>query len=127
MFPGLGGMDPRKMKMMMRQLGIKSEDLAANSVIFELEGSRLVIENPQVTVIDMGGQKTYTVVGKAREEKTAGESGEAAESGTGEEGIPESDVEMVAGQAKVSAKKARKALEETGGDIAEAIEKLSGK
>ncbi len=115
MFPGLGGMDPKKMKAMMHQLGIKSEDISATRVIFELEGgSRLIVDNPQVSAVDLGGQKTYTVMGKAREESGGANS------------IPDSDVEMVAEQAKVSKEKAKQALEETGGDIAEAIEKLSG-
>ena len=112
MFPGMGGMDPRKMKAMMRQLGIKSEDIEAKRVVFELAGGgRLIVDSPQVSAVDLGGQKTYTVMGKAREE-------------AGEIGIPESDIEMVAGQAKVSKEKAKAALEETKGDIAEAIEKL---
>ncbi len=109
MFPGMGGMDPRRMKMMMKQLGIKSEDINAKKVIFEMEGGKLVIENPQVTAMEIQGQKTYTVVGKAVKEDA---------------GIPESDVKMVAEQAGVSEKEARKALEETNGDIAEAIGKL---
>lgn len=114
MFPGLGGMDPRQMKMMMRQLGIKSEDIAAKRVIFELVdgGKRLVVENPQVTAMDMQGQKIYSVVGKAVEEK-------------GEPEIPEDDVAMVAEQAGVPKEKALQALKETKGDIAEAIQKLS--
>ena len=112
LFPDMGNMDPRRMKAMMKQFGIKTEDISAKRVVFELEGGkRLVIENPQVSVVDMGGQKTYTVMGEAREEKR-------------EVGIPDSDVDMVAEQAKVSKEKARKALEETKGDIAEAIEKL---
>jgi len=109
MFPGMGGMDPRKMKMMMKQLGIKSEDIDAKRVIFELENGKLVIDNPQVSAIDMQGQKTYTVMGEAKEE--AG-------------GVPEEDVKMVAEQAGVSEKEAKKALEEADGDIAEAISKL---
>ena len=119
MFPGLGGMDPRKMKQMMRQLGIKSEDIDAERVIIELkDSSKLIFENPQVSAIDLGGQKTYTIIGKPKEEGGSGGTDAAG-------GIPESDVEMVAGQAKVSKEKARKALEETGGDIAEAIQKLA--
>ncbi len=108
MFPGMGGLDPRKMKMMMKQLGIKSEEIDAKRVIFELENGKLIIDNPQVSAIDMQGQKTYTVVGNAREEK----------------GVPSEDVKMVAEQAKVSEKEATKALEENDGDIAEAISKL---
>ncbi len=115
-------MDPRKMKAMMRQLGIKTEEVPAKKVIFELDGKRIVVENPQVTAMDVQGQKTYTVIGNAMEEQGDSEAG-SADSGAG---ILESDVEMVAGQAKVSKEKARKALEETKGDIAEAIEKLGG-
>src|SRR3989344_6523675 len=107
MFPGMGGMDPRRMKMMMKQMGIKQEDINATRVIFELENGKIIIENPTVSAIEMQGQKTYTVTGNAVEEKT----------------IPEEDVKMVAEQAKVSEKNARKALEESDGDIAEAISK----
>jgi len=109
MFPGMGGMDPRKMKMMMKQLGIKSEDIDAKRVIFELENGKLVIDNPQVSAIDMQGQKTYTVMGEARKESA---------------GIPEEDIKMVCEQAGVSEEEAKKALEEADGDIAEAISKL---
>ena len=109
MFPGMGGMDPRKMKMMMKQLGIKNEELNVKKVIFELEDKKLIIDDPQVSAIDMQGQKTYTVIGNAREE--AGE-------------LPEEDIKMVAEQTNVSEKEAKKALEENDGDIAEAINKL---
>ena len=111
MFPGLGGMDPRQMKAMMRQFGIKSEDINAKKVTIEAEGKKIIIENPQVTVIFLQGKKTYTIMGDEKEEALATE-------------IPDSDIEMVAEQAKTSKEKARKALEETKGDIAEAIEKL---
>jgi len=108
MFPGLGGMDPRKMKMMMKQMGIKSDDVPATRVIFEVDGGRIIIEDPQVTAMDIQGQKTFTVMGKITEE----------------ESIPEEDIKMVAEQAEVSEEEARKALEEAKGDIAEAISKL---
>jgi len=107
MFPG--GMDPKKMKGMMKQFGIKTEDIDAKKVIFELDGKKMVIENPQVTAMTVQGQKTYTVMGDVKEEGA---------------GVPEEDVKMVADQAGVSEKEAKKALEEVGGDIAEAITKL---
>jgi len=107
MFPG--GMNPKNMQRMMKQLGIKSEEIAAKKVIFELEKGRMVIEDPQVTAIDMQGQKTYTVMGTAKEESG---------------GVPAEDVKMVAEQANVSEETAEKALEESKGDIAEAITKL---
>lgn len=123
-------MDPRRMKAMLRQFGIKSEDINAKRVIFELESGKLVIENPQVTAMDIQGKKTYTVMGEAKDSlhDGAGDSDsveeETSDAEEGAQEIPESDVEMVAEKAKATKAKARKALEETGGDIAEAIEKL---
>ena len=109
MFPGMGGMDPRRMKMLMKQMGIKNEDINAKRVIFELEaGKKLIIENPSVSTIEMQGQKTYTVTGTAKEETS----------------LPEEDVKMVSEQTGASEKEARAALEQSEGDIAEAISKL---
>ena len=107
MMPG-AGMDPRQMKAMMKQLGIKQEELNAKRVVFELESGNLVIDSPHVTALDMQGKKTYTVMGEAREETP----------------LPEEDVKMVSEQANVSEEKARKALEESNGDLAEAIASL---
>ncbi len=107
MFPG--GMNPRQMQQMMRQLGIKSEELDVKRVIFQMESKDLIIDNPNVTAVNMQGKKTYTVMGEAREEQA---------------GFPDEDVKMVMGQAGVKKKEAEKALEESNGDIAEAIMKL---
>lgn len=109
MFPGLGKINPKQMQGMMRQFGIKTEELKAKRVIFELEDKRLIIEEPNVTATIMQGQKIYNVVGKEREEKA---------------GMPAEDIKMVAEQANCSEQQAKKALEETNGDIAEAILKL---
>ncbi len=112
MMPGLGGMNPKQMQKIMKQMGIKNEEIPAKKVIFELEGgTTLVIDEPNVTTIEMQGQKTYTVTGEAREEK---------------KGIPEEDIEMVMKQASVDKKKAEAALKKNDGDIAEAILELKG-
>ncbi|MFH1225206.1 MAG: nascent polypeptide-associated complex protein [Candidatus Diapherotrites archaeon] len=111
MFPGMRNINPGQMNKMMQSLGIKSETIEAKRVIFEMEGKRLIIDEPNVSAIDMQGQKTYTVMGKAREEQA---------------GVPDEDVEMVAQSAGVGKEKAKKALEETKGDIAEAINSLKG-
>lgn len=112
MLPGLGGMNPKQMQGLMKQFGIKSTDLKAKRAIFELEdGKRLVIEGPSITLVDAQGQKIYTVIGEAKEEK-------------GEEGIPEEDIKLVAEKTGASKEKARKALEKANGDIAEAIAEL---
>jgi len=109
MIPGLGNMNPKQMQGMMKQLGIKTEELNAKRVIFELEdGSKLIIEEPNVNVMNTQGQKIYSVVGKAVEEK----------------GISEDDLKMVIEQSGAEKEDAEKALKETNGDIAEAIMKL---
>ncbi len=106
MFPGMRNINPAQMNKMMQSLGIKSETIEAKRVIFEMEGKNIIIDEPNVSAIDMQGQKTYTVMGKVREE---------------EAGLPEEDIEMVAESAGVNKEKAKKALGETKGDIAEAI------
>ncbi|MBM3282209.1 MAG: nascent polypeptide-associated complex protein [Candidatus Diapherotrites archaeon] len=113
MIPGLGNMNPAQMKAMMRQLGIKSEDLDVKMVTIELtDGTKLIFDSPQVNAVDMKGNKTYTITGDAREERAT---------------IPaftDDDVDMVAEQANVSNEDARKALEENDGDLAAAISAL---
>ncbi len=112
MFPGLGGMNPAQMKGMMKQLGIKSDELDAQKVTIELSnGKTIIFNNPQVTVVEMKNAKSYTI------------SGEAIES-EGHEGISAEDIELVKAQTDCSEEDARAALEESNGDIAEAIASL---
>ncbi len=110
MFPGV---NPKQMEQMMRQMGIKSEEVKAKRVIIEKEGERIIIEEPQITKIVMQGEASYQIGGKERVEDAGGS-------------ISEEDVKMVAEQAGVSEENAKKALEENNGDIAEAIMKLKG-
>ena len=106
---GLGGMDPKKMQAMMKQLGIKSEEVDAERVVIEKSDGKIVIENPNVTKVNMQGQDSWQITGEAHEE---------------EEGIKEEDIKLVAEKAGKSEEEAKKALEEANGDIAEAIMKL---
>jgi len=102
-------MDPKNMAKMMKQMGIKSEELEATKVTIELkEGGRLVVFEPQVVQIEMQGQKSFQISGKVQEEQDAGED----------------DIRMVQEAAGVSREEAMNALRETGGDIAEAIIRL---
>jgi nascent polypeptide-associated complex subunit alpha len=104
-----GGMDPKKMQALMKQMGIQSEELSAKNVIIETEDSKLIIEEPQVTKITMQGQTSFQISGSVRkEEKSA-----------------EDDIKMVMEQTGCSEEKAKEALEKSGGDIAEAIVALS--
>jgi nascent polypeptide-associated complex subunit alpha len=98
------------MQQLMQQMGIKSEELSAKSVVIETEDSKLIIDNPQVTRITMQGQTSFQIAGEVRKE----------------EGISQEDVKMVTQQAEVPEEQAAEALKESGGDIAAAILKLKG-
>ncbi|VVB76215.1 Nascent polypeptide-associated complex protein [uncultured archaeon] len=107
MFPG--GVNPKQMNQMMKQFGIKNQEVDAKEVVITLNnGNKIIFDAPQIQCIEMRGEKTYTIAGATREVG----------------GLPEEDIEMVAEQANVSKEEAKKALAESNGDIAEAILKL---
>ncbi|GAB6878273.1 nascent polypeptide-associated complex protein [Halorubrum gandharaense] len=123
-------MNPRKMKQMMKQMGIDVEELDADRVVIETGDGDLVFEAPQVTQMDAQGQQTYQIVGEPEKVADAGAGGAAAaveggEGGdAGDTGIPDDDVAIVAERAGVPESAAREALEATDGDLAAAIERL---
>ncbi len=104
-----GGMDPKKMQALMQQMGIKSEEIEASSVVIETSSGRIIIDQPQVVQITMQGQKSFQINGVVRKEEKSSEE----------------DVKMVMEQAGCTEDEARAALEKSGGDIAEAIVTLS--
>jgi nascent polypeptide-associated complex subunit alpha len=105
-----GGLDPKKMKAMMKQMGINQDDVPANRVIIEQDGKKIVIDNPVVQKITMQGQTNFQISGDIREEAM---------------GVSEEDIKLVMEKTGAAKDKAKKALEEANGDIAEAIVKLS--
>ena len=105
------GMDPRKMAQAMKAMGIKQTQISADEVVIKAGDKEIVVTNPQVMQIEMQGNKTFQVMGDISE-RSAGPS--------------EEDVKMVAEQASVGEDKAREALQNSGGDIAEAIMALKG-
>lgn len=115
-----GRMNPRQMQQMMKRLGINVREIEnVEEIIIRTDTKEYIFENAEVTVMDAQGQKTYQISGRPRivdriekvEEK--------------EEGIPEEDINLVAEQTGKSKEQAKKALEDTKGDIAEAIMKLT--
>jgi len=101
--------DPRQMKRMMQQMGIKSEEVPAKRVIIEKEDEKIVIENPAVTSIEQGGIKSYQISGGTVEVVP---------------NIPEDDVKLVAEQTGASNEECETTLVACKGDVAEAIMKL---
>ena len=116
--PGMGRMNPRMMKKLQKQLQNSTEDIDATEVIIRTKDKEIYFSNPSVTSMNMMGQESYQIVGEPQERGLGG--GEETAS------IPEEDIELVASQAGVSNEEAKEALEECGGEPAEAIIKLMG-
>ncbi|AHG03246.1 NagC family transcriptional regulator [Halobacterium sp. DL1] len=128
MFGG-GGMNPRKMKQMMEQMGIDVDEIDATEVVIKrADGTEIVFSDPDVTKMDARGQETYQIIGEPSEREGAAD---AAELESGDEdaseddaGIPQGDVDIVSQRTGASEDEAREALEATDGDLAAAIDRL---
>ena len=105
-------LSPREVRRLMQKMGMEVEPLeGVKEVVFKLEGRSLVVKDPQVSVVRMAGQSIYQVLGEAVE----------VVEGVEELEVSEEDVQLVASQAGVSLEEARRALKESGGDLARAI------
>lgn len=117
MLPG-AGMNPKQLKQMqrsMKKMGMDMKDVkGVTEVVLKFKDKEILIKNPKVNLMDFMGQKTYQISGKTKERKLETELE-----------IPDDDVEMVSNQAGVTKEEALQALKETGGDLAEAIMRLS--
>jgi len=106
-------MSPKMMKKLMKQMGIKIQEIpGVKEVVIRLSDSELIIKNPQVTLMKVSGQDLYQILGQT--EKRVVEERKELE-------IPMEDIQLVAAQAGVTIDEAKKALEQTGGDLAQAI------
>ena len=106
----LMNINPRQMQKMMQKMGMQQQDVEATEVIIKTKEKEIVFVNPQVSKINVMGQETWQIVGEAQERV--------------KEAFSEEDVKTVMEQTGMDEEKARAALKETGGDLAEAIIKL---
>jgi nascent polypeptide-associated complex subunit alpha len=104
------GMNPRKMQQMMKKMGINQSEIEATQVIIKTRETMLVFDEPQVSKVNMMGQETYQIVGTPVEQHLD----------TSPE-IDDEDINAVMDGAGVSEDIAKKAIEESNGDLAEAI------
>ncbi len=110
-----GRVNPREAKRMMQRMGLNMnvvEDV--REVVIKTGSKQIVIAEPDVSIIDMQGQKMFQIAGGQVTEK-------APESKPAESKIVEADVRLVADQTGKSLEEARRALEESEGDLAKAI------
>lgn len=113
MIPGLGGLDPKKMQGLMKQMGISQKEIEASKVIIEkTDGTKTIIENPSVVKMKIQGNEMYQISGQEREEQ-------------GELIILEQDIKQVMEKTGCTKSQAKEVLESVNGDLAEAILELS--
>ena len=113
MFPG---MNPRDVQKAMKRLGIRQEEIDAEIVIIKTADKDIIIRNPQVSKVNMGGQETFQIAGDIEESERSGK----AE-------INDDDVATVVGQTNCTEEEALDAIEESNGNLAEAILKIQNK
>ncbi|MCW4019759.1 MAG: nascent polypeptide-associated complex protein [Candidatus Bathyarchaeota archaeon] len=107
--------NPRQAKRMMQRMGLSMNPMPdVQEVILRTSRKEITVENPEVAVLDMQGQKIFQVSGERITEKEL-------EKPEKKVTIPEEDVRLVADQTGKSMEEAERALEETEGDLAKAI------
>ena len=110
-------MNPRQMKRMMQQMGIKSTEMEEiEEVIMRGKNNDYIVKDPSVTVMEVQGQQTIQIIGDI---ETISKGSESA--------INEEDIELIMEQTGVSEDEAKKELEEANGEPAEAIISIMNK
>lgn len=111
-----GRVNERQIKRMMHQMGIKSDDMdGILQVDFIFRDKKISVKNPQVTVLNIQGTKTYQVVGG---EEVTGSVNSAV---SPESDINEEDLNLVIQKTGVEREKALEALRKNDHKPAEAI------
>lgn len=106
-------LDPKKMQALMKQMGIAQEEIDAERVIIECPDKNIIIENPSVIKIKMQGNTNFQI------------SGDITEHSKEEKDTKEEDIKTIIEKTGCNEKEAKKALEDSNGDLTEAILSLS--
>lgn len=85
--------------------------MGANKVIIKRDGEDIIITEPQITELEMRGEKTYQISGKIKKVKK-------------ETGSSENNIKLITEKTGASKEEAEEALEEADGEVAQAILKL---
>ena len=107
------GISPRDTKRLMKRMGISMDAIPnIKQVIFKTEFKNIIVDDPEVAVLNLKGQKVFQVSGKISEVAIEVEE---------EMKIPEEDIKLVADQTGRTFEEAKQALKQSGGDLAKAI------
>jgi len=111
--------NPREARRMMQRMGMNMNAVEdVQQVVIKTGSKEIVIEEPEVAILEVQGQKIFQVTGGKIMEKAPERKAPA---------IPEEDARLVADQTGKSLEEAKKALEDSGGDLAKAILTLQSK
>jgi nascent polypeptide-associated complex subunit alpha len=111
-------MNPREQKRMMQRMGMNMDSVPeVQQVIIRTADKDIVIDEPEVAILQVQGQKMYQVIGGQVSEQAPG----AATAAASKPSFSDEDVQLVADQTGKSLEKAKEALQECGGDLAKAI------
>jgi len=105
--------NPREARRMMQRMGMNMNAVEdVQRVVIKTGSKEIVIEGPEVAILEVQGQKIFQVTGGKITEKALERKATA---------VSEEDARLVADQTGKSLEEAKKALEESGGDLAKAI------
>ncbi len=117
-------MNPREQKRMMQRMGMNMDGVPdVQQVIIRTADKDIVIDEPEVAILQVQGQKMYQVIGGQVSEQAP--SARNAPAAAAKPTFSEEDVQLVADQTGKSLDKAREALKDADGDLAKAILLLS--
>ena len=104
---------------MMQRMGMNMDTVGdVQQVIIRTADKDIVIDEPEVAILQVQGQKMYQVIGGQVSEQSPSQRGASAEA---KPAFSEEDVQLVADQTGKSLEKAKEALQEADGDLAKAI------
>lgn len=83
----------------------------ANKVIIKRDGEDIIVTDPQITELEMRGEKTYQISGKVKKVKKGA-------------GSSKDNIKLIMEKTGASKEEAEEALEEADGEVAQAILKL---
>ncbi len=107
-------MDNRNARRMMERMGINMKEIPnVQEVVIRTPDKEIHIKNPSVSEVNAQGNRVFQVVGEVEEVEVE------------KEAFNEEDVLLVQQQANVSRERAVAALEESDGEVARAILKLT--
>ena len=112
-------MNSREQKRMMQRMGMNMDTVGdVQQVIIRTADKDIVIDEPEVAILQVQGQKMYQVIGGQVSEQSPSQRGASA---AAKPAFSEEDVQLVADQTGKSLEKAKEALQEADGDFAKAI------